>query len=73
MSDSIRSEEERKIAELESLVAGLTNHVGRLEDALDDCRGDNDSLTFELAQAAWKLHKAEGELARLTWANPQEC
>lgn len=73
MSESIRTEEQRKIAELESLVAGLAHHVDHLEDQLDACHGTNDSLTFELAQAAWKLHKAEKELVRLTWTQPQEC
>jgi hypothetical protein len=74
MSDSIRTEDQRRIAELESLVAGLSNHVGRIEDDLDRCRGTQDSMLFELAQAAWKLRKAEKalEAARFT-SNPQEC
>lgn len=47
MSKSIRTEKDRRIAELEALVAGQAVEIGRLTEALDKC----EQLGAEMALA----------------------
>jgi len=54
MSKDIRDEKDRRIAELEALVAGLTNEVGYLNKKLDKCERANIKLTLAVAKAKGK-------------------
>lgn len=64
MSDSIRTEEQRRIAELESLVAGQANEIARLERELDACQAIGTKLYLTLDEATRALKKAGREASK---------
>lgn len=57
MSESLRSEEDRRIAELEALVAGQAAEITRLEKELDKCEKRAMKLVLTLGK---EKQRAEG-------------
>lgn len=61
MSESIRDERDRRIAELESLVVGLAQHITHLEDDLGECVEERAKAQFQHEDAVRKLERLRAE------------
>jgi adenylosuccinate lyase len=48
VSESIRTEQDRRISELQALVSGLSAEVTRMGNNLDECEGLLGTLTVEI-------------------------